>query len=115
MQFYKPLFFIAALCFVNQALAGVQFIMDTENAAPADGGSYSSSRSSTFDSRTSCLKEGYTITSCQDGLVLSGLCPYQDGYYSDCCEEGYVYTKQECYEMKRTPSQDTCAGLYFCE
>ena len=37
-----------------------------------------------IDTDKQCQNEGYTITSCPAGSAATGVCPYDNGYYSGC-------------------------------
>ncbi len=58
----------------------------------------------------SCIKEGYKMTSCPNG-VRADICPYNSSYFKDCCPKDY--DSVACtYPLTR--SKDSCGGKYLC-
>ena len=60
-----------------------------------------------------CRKLGYTRTSCTGTRWASGFCPYNPGYFKECCLSSYKYDKSEC-TPPRTISSHSCGGKYIC-
>lgn len=87
--------------------AGVTFL-------PAAEGSVGSVGSGSLSSGQRCINEGYSITSCDVGQRLNSQCPYNGGYYKNCCPEEYNYTPEECTRAGLRTSRNSCGGLYKC-
>lgn len=91
------------------ACAGVTFLPSSPSSV---GGGGSNNNAQTPESR--CRNEGYTNTSCAQGMVLRGECPYSRSYYKNCCQAEYNYTKAECTNAGMRASRNSCGGYYKC-
>ncbi len=60
-----------------------------------------------------CKQNGYTLTSCDAGLLKGLKCPYNSAYFDKCCDASYKYNSSECASPK-TLSSDSCGGKYKC-
>ena len=60
-----------------------------------------------------CKKEGYSLTSCDVGLLPGLKCPYNSAYFDKCCDARYKYDKSAC-SYPNTVSGDSCGGKYMC-
>ena len=60
-----------------------------------------------------CKREGYTRTSCPATRWASGFCPYNPGYFKECCLISYKYDKSECTPPRKIGSR-SCGGKYTC-
>lgn len=102
---------LAAASFViltsGVSVAGVAFLPATEAGAGSSG-------SVQVSSGEKCQMEGYLITSCDNGYVLTGSCPHNGSYYQSCCPEGYKFTQEECTKAGLRYSRNSCGGLYKC-
>ena len=90
------------------AYAGVTFLP----ASPSSVGGGSANNSQTPEVK--CRNEGYTNTSCGQGMVLRGECPYSRSYYRNCCQPEYNYTREECENAGMRASRNSCGGYYKC-
>lgn len=94
------------------ANAGVRFITDVpQNAVDTRSPNGSSSSQGGRD----CRAAGYTITSCNNGKIAIGRCPYAGTYFKACCEKRYTSSKDFCLKRGKKASKDSCAGLHACE
>lgn len=113
----KFLIFIISMIYTLPALADVRFIvqkgesyngareLNTYTAGPADHD---------MEEKNTCADEGYKIITCEDGFYPSTPCPYNPYYYKECCPNDYIYSAQDCYDQKKTPSTYSCGGYYAC-
>ena len=60
-----------------------------------------------------CKKEGYSLTSCDVGLLPGLKCPYNSTYFDKCCDSRYKYDKSAC-SYPNTVSGDSCGGKFMC-
>ena len=62
-----------------------------------------------------CKREGYTYTqtTCTGTRWASGFCPYNSGYFKECCLRSYKYDKSECTPPRKI-SSTSCGGKYIC-
>lgn len=116
----KLLLLTSLICFfyTTETSAGIRFIMDT-NAGIKDSNKTNDSYQSDTENydavnTDSCLAEGYNKTSCEAGFFPADPCPYNSGYYANCCPEEYKYTKQDCISQNKTFSTFSCGGYYKC-
>lgn len=95
------------------AYAGVTFLPSSSSSV--GGGGYSNGyNNNTQTPEIRCRNEGYTNTSCAQGMVLRGECPYSRSYYKSCCQAEYNYTKAECTNAGMRASRNSCGGYYKC-
>ena len=91
-------------------LAGVHFITN-DNGQVFKG--FENSSNVEFEDPTSikCKGEGYTQTSCSNGIP-GDVCPYNSSYFKECCDSSYSYTAENCSLLNTTSS---CGGKYKCD
>ena len=112
MRILSKFLLICAFCLSTfAAQAGVRFITDVNrNSINTPKSSHSVNIS-----RSQCISEGYTLTSCPSGEMKVGYCPSNPKYFKECCERKYRYHKEQCRKFGLKASSKTCGGRYACE
>lgn len=116
----KSLFFAvfvlgSLVCFSNAVRAGVTFLPATSVGVGSNGESYRESYRQEVSDAQKCRQEGYTITFCNKGKVLTNPCPYDSSLYASCaCSEEYRFSAADCLQHGFKASPDSCNGLHKC-
>ena len=90
---------IAGVCFLGMGGCGDDGHF---NKGSSGGGGSGGDGDFEIDTDQQCQKEGYSITSCPAGSSATGICPYDDKYYS-----GYKTYEELC---KQDNYYKTCSG-----
>lgn len=98
----------AAVCFMGQNCYGdAHFNKGSEGSGGNSGDNFE------IDTSKQCQNDGFTITRCPDGQAASGICPYDNRYFTKCvsyeqiCKEQHYVTS--CEEGKILDSSQTCS------
>ena len=66
------------------------------------------------DNINRCKALGFSKTgTCAAGQYAVRFCPYDNAYFSQCCDNTYAYSKAEC-SYPRTISSNSCGGKFKC-
>ncbi len=66
------------------------------------------------DNINRCKALGFSKTgACAAGQYAVRFCPYDNAYFSQCCDNTYAYSKAEC-SYPRTISSNSCGGKFKC-
>ena len=90
-------------------LAGVHFLANANNKI---GFNYNEQQFNQ-DNLNRCKKLGFSQTSCAADETPVRFCPYDERYFSQCCNNAYAYSRGEC-SYPRTISTNSCGGKYKC-